>query len=90
MYPEHLRAVLLQTLADLISATAETGIGVETNHMTPEDAFHLLREEAESHTEIEIAKATDRQAMTVEAEAVVEHLQMNDPDDSKHHRTRRL
>lgn len=84
--------VLLQTWADSITTTAETGIGVESNHMTAEDAFLLLQKEEEIRTEIETAKATDRQVMRVEAEAeaVAGDIQMNDPDGLKRHRTRKL
>ncbi|KAF7506509.1 hypothetical protein GJ744_011655 [Endocarpon pusillum] len=88
--PDHLHVVLLQ--ASAVMATSTTGIEVETDNMIEATATdlgpHLRHEEDESHTEIEIAKATDRQAI-VGVEAGAEALMRSGHDESLHHRTRK-
>ena len=82
--------VLLQTSA--VMATTTTGIEVETDNMIEATATDLVphrrHEEDEGHTEIEIAKATDRQAI-VGVEAGVEAPTRSGHDESLHHRTRK-
>jgi len=85
--------VLLQTFVTT-PTTTEIGNEIETDNMMDatarEIARRLHREEEEGLTETEIAKATDRPAMTAEAEAQAEVPATNDHDASQLHQTRKL
>ena len=81
--------VPLQTTA----ATTEIGIEVEIDYTTEATVTNCARRlhpgEEEEHTETEIERAIDRQAMVVEAEAQAESHAKNDHDDLRHHQIRK-
>ena len=75
------------------TTTTEIGTEVATNTMTETTATeslpHLRRAGEGDHTETEIVKVTDRQAMPAEAEAGAEGRVKSDHDVLPPHQTRR-
>jgi hypothetical protein len=82
----------LQTAA-IITATTEIGTEVETDNMIEATATgtapRLRHVGEEDRIEIEIARATDRQAMTVEVEAGAEGRVRDDHDVMPYRQTRK-